>query len=70
MWVVPVMAYVASLVLVRAIGYLDDWLHWQWTWKLEVATVESTLQGMVASTISFIVFAFSSRRSVSRVAAW
>jgi uncharacterized membrane protein len=60
MWVVPVLAYVASFVLVRIIGRVDDWLQWQWAWKLEVGTVESTLQGLVASTVSFIVFAFSS----------
>ena len=60
MWVVPVLAYIASFVLVRIVGRLDDWLHWQWAWKVEVPVVQSTLQGLVASTISFIVFAFSS----------
>jgi len=60
MWVVPVLAYVASFLLVRIVGYIDDWLQWQWAWKLEIGTVESALQGLVASTISFIVFAFSS----------
>lgn len=60
LWVVPVLAYAASFVLVRLIGHLDDSLQWQWGWKLEPATVEATLQGLVASTVSFIVFAFSS----------
>jgi uncharacterized membrane protein len=60
MWVVPVLAYVASFLLVRIVGYIDDWLQWQWAWKLEIGTVVSTLQGLVASTVSFIVFAFSS----------
>jgi uncharacterized membrane protein len=60
MWVVPVMAYAASFVLIRVVGYVDDWLHWQWSWKIEPSTVESVLEGLVAATISFIVFAFSS----------
>src|SRR5689334_14591767 len=60
LWVVPVAAYVASFVLVRAVGYVDTWLDWEWAWKLELATVQSALEGLIASTVSFIVFAFSS----------
>ena len=61
MWVVPVLAYIASFVLVRVVGYIDDWLHWQWAWKLEVGTVQyDARRALVASTISFIVFTFSS----------
>ncbi|HEY6981966.1 DUF2254 domain-containing protein [Reyranella sp.] len=60
LWVGPVLAYVASIVLVRLIGYLDTWLAWSWDWHMEVATVHSVLEGLVAATISFIVFAFSS----------
>ena len=31
-----------------------------WQWKMEVGTFQSLLQGLVAATISFIVFAFGS----------
>src|SRR6185312_7060557 len=48
MWVVPVAASVISFFLIRIVGWLDDWLQWSWSWKLDVATV------------AFIVFAFSS----------
>ena len=60
LWVVPVLAYVTSFIAIRIVGYLDDWLQWSWEWKMEVGTVQSVLQGLVAATISFIVFAFSS----------
>jgi uncharacterized membrane protein len=60
MWVVPVLAYAASFVLIRVVGYVDDRLQWQWNWKVEPDTVQSVLQGLVAATVSFIVFAFSS----------
>jgi uncharacterized membrane protein len=60
LWIVPVLAYVTSFVAVRLVGYLDDWLQWTWEWKIEVSTVHSVLEGLVAATISFIVFAFSS----------
>ena len=60
LWVVPVVAYIVSFIAVRAIGYLDEWLHWEWVWKLELTTVQSALQGLISSTVSFIVFAFSS----------
>ena len=60
LWVVPVMAYAVSFVALRIIGQLDDGLQWSWTWKLEVGTVQMVLQGLVGTTVSFIVFAFSS----------
>jgi uncharacterized membrane protein len=60
LWVVPVLAYVASIVLVRLIGHVDSLVDWEWQWKLEVGTVQITLQAMIGATISFIVFAFSS----------
>jgi uncharacterized membrane protein len=60
LWVVPVLAYVTSFIAIRIVGFLDDWLEWSWQWKMEVGTVQSVLQGLVAATISFIVFAFSS----------
>ena len=60
LWVVPVLAYVTSFVAIRIVGYLDDWLQWSREWHMEVDTVHSVLQGLVAATISSIVFAFSS----------
>jgi uncharacterized membrane protein len=60
LWVVPVIAYVTSFVAIRIGSYLDDWLQWSWAWKLELTTTQTALEGLVGSTISFIVFAFSS----------
>jgi uncharacterized membrane protein len=60
MWVVPVAAYVISFFLIRIVGWLDDWLQWSWSWKLDVATVDTTLETVVSATVAFIVFAFSS----------
>jgi uncharacterized membrane protein len=60
LWVVPVLAYMVSIVAIRLLGVVDDWLGWDWEWQLQVSTVQMTLQGLVGSTISFIVFAFSS----------
>ena len=60
MWGVPVAAYVISFFLIRIVGSLDDWLQWSWSWKLDVATVDTTLESVVSATIAFIVFAFSS----------
>ena len=60
MWVVPVAAYVISFFLIRIVGWLDDWLQWSWSWKLNVATVDTTLESIVSATVAFIVFAFSS----------
>ena len=60
MWVVPVAAYIASFFLIRIVGWLDDGLQWSWAWKVDPSTVDSALEGLVAATVSFIVFAFSS----------
>jgi uncharacterized membrane protein len=60
MWAVPVAAYVASFFLIRIVGWVDDWLQWTWTWKVDVSTVDTALQSVVSATLAFIVFAFSS----------
>jgi uncharacterized membrane protein len=60
MWAVPLLAYAAAFVLIRVVGYLDEWLGWSWQWKLEVPTVQIALQISVAAILSFIVFTFSS----------
>jgi len=60
MWVVPVAAYVTSFFLIRIVGWIDDWLQWSWSWKVDVATVVTTLGSVVSATVAFIVFALSS----------
>jgi uncharacterized membrane protein len=60
LWVVPVAAYAVSFVAMRVVGFLDTWLQWSWDFKMNVDVVQSTLEGLVAATVSFIVFAFSS----------
>lgn len=60
LWVVPVGAYLASFIAVRLLGYVDAALGWQWQWTMELAVVQNVLQGLVAATLSFLVFAFSS----------
>ena len=60
LWVIPVAAYFASFVLVRFLSAVDEALGWTWQWSMEISVVQSVLQGMVAATISFLVFAFSS----------
>jgi hypothetical protein len=64
LWVVPVLAYVAAFVLARLVSAFDAWLGWSWEWRLQVSTVQSSLEGRVTATISFM----SSRsvRSLSR----
>src|SRR6185369_2056382 len=60
LWVVPVFAYVVSIAAIRLLSAVDVWIGWDWEWRLEIATVQITLQGLIGATISFIVFAFSS----------
>jgi len=60
MWVVPLSAYVASFVLIRILGRLDDWLGWSWGWTIEVGAVQTGLQIFIAAMLSFIVFTFGS----------
>ena len=60
LWVVPLAAYLAAVVLIRVVGQLDDWLDWSWTWKLAPQAVQAGLQIFVAAMLSFIVFTFGS----------
>jgi uncharacterized membrane protein len=60
MWMVPLAAYVVSLVAIRILGWIDEQLQWQWAWQLSVGVVENLLQMFIAAMLSFIVFTFSS----------
>jgi uncharacterized membrane protein len=59
LWIVPLAAYLAYLVLIRVLSRLDDWLGWSWSWVLDVPTAQTGLQA-ITTTLSFIVFTFSS----------
>src|SRR5262245_4215649 len=60
LWIVPLLAYAASLLLIRVLGRVADWLDWSWQWELEPAVAQVAVQGVVGATLSFIVFTFSS----------
>lgn len=60
MWVVPLAAYVISLVLIRLFDRIDDWLGWSWNWAIEIPAAQSGLEVFIAAMLSFIVFTFSS----------
>jgi uncharacterized membrane protein len=60
MWIAPLAAYFVSLILIRALGRLDDWLGWSWQWALAPAVAQSGLEVFIAAMLSFIVFSFSS----------
>jgi uncharacterized membrane protein len=60
LWVVPLVAYFASIVVIRILGRIDNWLGWSWSWVLEVPVAQTALQGIITATLSFIVFTFSS----------
>jgi uncharacterized membrane protein len=58
--VVPVAAFITSFVVVRILSFIDGLLGWTWAWTMDVPVVQNVLQGMIAATLSFLVFAFSS----------
>ena len=60
MWLVPLGAYVASLVAISVLGWIDARMQWQWAWQLNVEIVQNVLQMFVAAMLSFIVFTFGS----------
>ena len=60
MWLVPLAAYVVSLVAIRVLGWLDERLQWQWAWQLDVTVIQNLLQMFIAAMLTFIVFTFSS----------
>ncbi|MBS0520204.1 MAG: DUF2254 domain-containing protein [Proteobacteria bacterium] len=60
LWMVPLGAYLASVVGIRFLSWLDDRLGWSWDWVLDVPTAQTGLHGVTTATLSFIVFTFSS----------
>jgi uncharacterized membrane protein len=60
MWIVPVVAYLAAMLLIRLLGPVDAWLDWSWAWVVSPATARTVLESFVGAVLSFIVFAFSS----------
>ena len=60
MWLVPLGAYVVSLVAISVLGWIDARMQWQWGWQLNVEIVQNLLQMFVAAMLSFIVFTFGS----------
>ena len=60
MWLVPLGAYVVSLVAISVLGWIDARMQWQWAWQLNVEIVQNVLQMFVAAMLSFIVFTFGS----------
>ena len=60
MWLVPLGAYLVSLVAISLLGWIDDRLQWRWAWQLNLEIVQNVLQMFVAAMLSFIVFTFGS----------
>jgi uncharacterized membrane protein len=60
MWIIPLGACLASILLIRVLGQVDAWLDWSWTWVVTPSTAQTVLQAFVGAVLSFIVFAFSS----------
>lgn len=60
LWIVPLAAYLLSIVAIRILGRVDQWLGWSWSWVVEVPVAQTALQGIITATLSFIVFTFSS----------
>ena len=60
MWLVPLVGYLASLILIRLLAYLDQQLGWTWNWTISPDVARSGLQVFIAAILSFIVFTFGS----------
>jgi uncharacterized membrane protein len=60
LWIIPLGAYLTSMIAVRVLSWLDDSLGWTWYWKLELGAAQSALVTIIGATLSFIVFTFSS----------
>lgn len=60
LWIAPLAGYLSAMIAIRVLSALDETLGWTWNWKIEVAAAQSTLETIIAATLSFVVFAFSS----------
>ncbi len=60
MWLLPLVAYLISFVMIRVLSLVDDWLQWSWGWTLTVSNVDAILNVFIAGILSFIVFTFGS----------
>ncbi len=60
LWVVPLVAFLTYLVLVRVIDVLDAWLSWAPLLPYGPAGVTLGLQTMITLSVSFLVFTFGS----------
>ena len=60
MWIVPVVAYLAAMLLIRLLGPVDAWLDWSWAWvvsprrmtprQINAATTPEPLPASFAAT--------------------
>jgi uncharacterized membrane protein len=60
LWAAPLTAYLAALIVIRLLGYLDQRLDWSWNWTISPEVARIALQVFIASILSFIVFTFGS----------
>src|SRR5690349_16852160 len=60
MWLVPLVGYLASLILIPLFGCLVLRLGWTWNWTISPDVARSRLQVFIAAILSFIVFTFGS----------
>src|SRR6185436_2956127 len=48
------------LASIELLSWIDERLHWQWGWALDIGVVQNVLQMFIGATLSFIVFTFGS----------
>ena len=60
LWVIPLGAYLASLLMIRLLDRLDAWLAWSWDGPIGVPAAQAALEVVITANLSFIVFTFSS----------
>jgi uncharacterized membrane protein len=60
LWAAPLAAYLATLILIRLLSYIDQQLDWSWTWTISPDVARTGLQIFIAAMLSFIVFTFGS----------
>ena len=60
LWVMPLLTYLVTMIAIRVLSAVDEWLGWTWNWKIEVTVAQSAIETVIAASLSFIVFTFSS----------